>query len=61
MTAAVEHLLSAIDALSEADRRELVLEILRRSSAQSGDLSEEELTTLAAERFVELDQEEGDG
>lgn len=62
MTAAVQKLLTAIDALSEPEKHDIAVEILRRSTGGNQDLvSDEELTAMALDRFSDLDKEEANG
>jgi hypothetical protein len=62
MTAAVQKLLVEIDALSDPEKQEITVEILRRSTnIHYGELSEEALTSVALDRFIELDEEETHG
>jgi hypothetical protein len=59
MTAAVQHLLDNFDALSEADKHQAAVEILRRyGAAAEGDVSEAALVEAADELFRALDAEE---
>jgi len=59
MSAAVQQLLDAFDALPEADKHQVAVQILRRfAGAEAGDLSEEALTGAADELFRALDAEE---
>jgi hypothetical protein len=59
VTAAVEQLLEAFDALSEADKQRAAVEILRRvSPAGEGDVPEAALLEAADELFRALDAEE---
>jgi hypothetical protein len=62
MTAAVKKLLIEIDALSDSERHAIAVEILRRSAeGDYGQVSDEELTSLALDRFIDLDKEESHG
>lgn len=62
MTAAVQKLLGAIDALSDQEKHEISVEILRRSAASNyGEVSDDELTTIALDRFIDLDKEDAHG
>jgi hypothetical protein len=59
MSAAAQQLLDAFDALPEADKHQVVIDILRRfAGAGAGDLPEEALTAAADELFLALDAEE---
>jgi len=59
MTVAVKSLLENFDKLSEGEKREAALEILRRTGfGDYARLSDDELTTLADEFFLELDAQE---
>jgi len=59
MTAQVHEILDSFDALSDCDKRELTLEILRRSPLlDSPPLTDEQLIGMAEETFLELDRRE---
>lgn len=59
MNSAVQQLLESFDALSEADKQRVALEILRRVSADGeGDVPESVLVEAADELFRTLDAEE---
>ncbi len=59
MSAVVQHILESFDALTEADKHQVAVEILRRwTSVGTGDLSEEALVEVADELFRALDAEE---
>jgi len=59
MTTAVQELISRFDQLNEQEQREAAREILLRTSRlESPPLTDEELTALADERFLELDRRE---
>jgi hypothetical protein len=59
MTATVKKLLEAFDKLSEAEKHELLAQVIRRTvGAEYGSLTDEELTLVAEERFLERDKEE---
>ena len=59
MSAAVQQLLDSFDALADADKHQVAIEILRRFAAEStGDLPEEALIGAADELFRALDAEE---
>ena len=59
MTATVRQLLDSFDALSDADKHQAAVEILRRlGGATQGDLPEAALVEAADELFRALDAEE---
>ena len=59
MTASVQRILESFERLPEGEKREVVLEILRRAPPfDLPDLSEEELVQGAEELFLTLDREE---
>lgn len=59
MTSAVQDLLSRFERLDDRERTEAVREIIRRTaSADIPPLTDDELTGLADELFVQLDREE---
>ncbi|HEU5117467.1 MAG TPA: hypothetical protein VFT74_12555 [Isosphaeraceae bacterium] len=59
MSTAVQALIDSFDALSESERHEAVVEILRRSiPSDAADLSDEALVLAAEELFLELDARE---
>jgi hypothetical protein len=59
MTATVRQLLDSFDALSDADKHQAAVEILRRyAPAAEGDLPEAALVEAADELFRALDAEE---
>jgi hypothetical protein len=59
MTAAVQQLLDAFDALPDADKHQAAVEIIRRfSGGAEGDLPESALIEVADELFQALDAEE---
>ena len=59
MNSAVQQLLDSFDALSEADKHHVAIEILRRwANEGTGDLPEEALVEAADELFRALDAEE---
>jgi hypothetical protein len=59
MTAAVQHLLDSFDALPDADKHRVAVEILRRfAGSAEGDLPDEALVSAADELFRALDDEE---
>jgi hypothetical protein len=46
--------------LSASEKHDIAVEILRRSAiGDGGDVSNEELTALALDRFIELDRQPG--
>jgi hypothetical protein len=58
MSDRVRDLIASFDALPEPDRREAVVEILRRVPRSGSDLSAAALDELADELFAALDDEE---
>ncbi|MBV9126381.1 MAG: hypothetical protein JO112_23785 [Planctomycetes bacterium] len=59
MTATVRQLLDSFDTLSDADKHQVAIEILRRfGGAAKGDLPEAALVEAADELFRALDAEE---
>ena len=59
MTTAVKQLIESFEQLSTSEQRQAVKELLRRSMEPSyGPLSDEALTEIAEESFLELDQRE---
>jgi hypothetical protein len=59
MTASVKELLSTFDSLTEAEKLEIVLEILKRiTHLDFPPLSDENLVWNAEELFLELDKQE---
>jgi hypothetical protein len=58
MTTAVRTLLESFDALTDAERQEAALEILRRVTAEEGELTDEVLVAAADTLFCMLDAEE---
>jgi hypothetical protein len=59
MTAAVRKLLDSFDALPDADKHQVAVEILRRfTGTEEGDLPESALVEAADELFRTLDAEE---
>ena len=59
MTGAVQELLAAFDALTEAEKHEAAAQVLRRVvEGESGDIPEEALVAAAEELFLELDARE---
>jgi NADH:ubiquinone oxidoreductase subunit E len=58
MTIAVQSLLETFDQLSDADRQEAIVEILRRVAPSEGELPEEALLEAADALFCALDTEE---
>lgn len=59
MTPSVQQLLNSFDLLPEAEKRELALEILRRTvNFDLPPFSDEELVLSAEELFLELDRRE---
>lgn len=61
MTATVENLLVFFEKLSESEKRDLAIEVVRRTDIfGSPDLSDEEQTLLAEDLFLALDHEEAE-
>ena len=61
MTATVENLLVSFEQLSEPEKRDLAIEVVRRTDIfGSPDLSDEEQTLLAEDLFLALDREEAE-
>lgn len=59
MTAVVEELLSTFDSLTDSERREFALEILKRvMNLDFFPLSNEDLVLNAEDLFLELDKQE---
>ncbi len=59
MTTQVETILHSFELLPDADKRELASEIVRRTlKSDQPPLSDEDLTSIAEESFLALDQEE---
>jgi len=61
MTATVENLLVSFEKLSEPEKRDLAIEVVRRTDIFGApDLSDEEQTLLAEDLFLALDREEAE-
>ncbi|MCP9495713.1 MAG: hypothetical protein MSG64_14800 [Pyrinomonadaceae bacterium MAG19_C2-C3] len=61
MTATVENLLVSFEKLTELEKRDLAIEVVRRTDIfGSPDLSDEEQTLLAEDLFLALDREEAE-
>ncbi len=61
MTQTVENLLVHFEKLSEPEKRDLAVELVRRTDIfGSPDLSDEEQTLLAEDLFLALDREEAE-
>jgi hypothetical protein len=58
MTDAVQELLESFDAMSESERQEVAVEVLRRVLPADGVMSEQGLVEAADELFRALDEEE---
>jgi hypothetical protein len=59
MTATVENLLISFEQLTESEKHELAIEVVRRTDIfGSPDLSDDELALAAEDLFLALDQEE---
>jgi hypothetical protein len=62
MTARAQELLHSFEQLGDVDKREIVSELLRRSTEiDTPPLSDEELVGAAEELFLQLDREEAHG
>ena len=57
MITTAREFLESFDALPELEKHQVVVELLRRSSAEGG-LSDEALTLLTEEAFLAMDAEE---
>ncbi len=61
MTQTVENLLVSFEQLTEPEKRDLAIEVVRRTEIfGSPDLSDEEQTLLAEDLFLALDREEAE-
>jgi hypothetical protein len=61
MTPTVENLLVSIEQLTDAEKHDLAVEVLRRSDIFGApELSDEELVLAAEDLFLELDREEAE-
>ena len=61
MTATVKNLLVSFEQLTEPEKRDLAIEVVRRTDIFGApDLSDEEQTLLAEDLFLELDREEAE-
>jgi hypothetical protein len=60
MTSAVQHLIDSFESLSDAEKRQAAVEILRRAPQDDEGLSDEDLTVIADDLFRALDAEEVD-
>jgi hypothetical protein len=59
MTGAVQELLAAFDALTEAEKHDAAAQVLRRVvEGESGDIAEDVLVAAAEELFLEFDARE---
>ena len=59
MTEAVQQLLQTFDALTDAEKQEATVQLLRRAvEVESGDVPEDALVVAAEELFLELDARE---
>ena len=59
MTEAVQELLHTFDALTDAEKQEATVQLLRRAiEDESGDVPEDALVAAAEELFLELDARE---
>jgi len=62
MTEAARKLLDTLDSLPDADRREVVREILRRAALEEHESpSDDDLVAAADEVFLDLDRREREG
>ncbi len=61
MTQTVENLLVYFEKLSESEKRDLAIEVVRRTEIfGSPDISDDEQTLLAEDLFLALDREEAE-
>lgn len=61
MTPTVEHLLQSFELLSELEKRDLAVEVLRRTEIfDAPAFSDEELALAADDLFLSLDREEAE-
>ena len=61
MTATVENLLVSFEKLSEMEKRDLAIEVVRRTDIFGvSELSDDELTLAAEDLFLALDREEAE-
>ena len=61
MTQTVENLLISFERLTEIEKRDLAIEVVRRTDIFGApDLSDEEQTLLAEDLFLALDREEAE-
>jgi hypothetical protein len=61
MTPTVENLLISFEQLTESEKHELAIEVVRRTDIfGSPDLSDDELALAAEDLFLALDQEEAE-
>ena len=61
MTATVENILISFEKLTEPEKRDLAIEVVRRTDVFGApDLSDEEQTLLAEDLFLTLDREEAE-
>ena len=61
MTPTVEHILQSFEQLSEPEKRDLVIEVLRRTDIfDAPECSDEELALAAEDLFLALDREEAE-
>ena len=59
MTTTVKNILISFDKLTESEKRELAIEVVRRTDIFGAEeLSDEELTLAAEDLFLALDREE---
>jgi hypothetical protein len=61
MTPTVEHLLESFEQLTESEKQDLAIEVVRRTDIfGSPDLSDDELALAAEDLFLTLDREEAE-
>lgn len=61
MTPTVEHLLESFEQLTESEKHDLAVEVLRRTDVFGApDFSDDELNLAAEDLFLALDREEAD-
>ncbi len=60
MTAAVRELLQTFEALTDAEKQVVTIQLLRRAvAAETGNISDDGLIAVAEELFLELEAREG--
>lgn len=61
MTAEVQELIESFNRLSEADKKVIVVEVLRQTTySETPSISDEELVLNAEELFIEIDMRENE-